>query len=118
MDTSPHHSTEYVSLKEYIDTRIASLDKATDISHRNLERRLDTMNEFREALKDQSITFLTKAEYCVFKEQIDDDIRSLMHTRSVLEGKASQSSVNVSLMIGITGLFISLVSLILRFLGI
>jgi len=127
------HSAEYVSLRDYIDTRFAAVDKASNLALGTLETRLTSMNEFRGELKDQATTFatktevqllrdaafthVTKAEFIIWKDRIDEDIRSLRESRSLLEGKASQSSVNISLLIGIIGLILAFVSIILRFFG-
>ena len=133
MPTPISHSAEYVSLRDYIDTRFIVVDKASHLALATLETRLASMNEFRGELKDQATTFatktevqllrdaafthITKTEFMIWKDRVDEDIRSLRESRSLLEGKASQSSVNISLLIGIIGLILAFVSIILRFFG-
>jgi hypothetical protein len=110
-----------VTLKEYFEDkidelekgmalRIQSLEKATDLAKAGMDERLARMNEFRDALKDQSNTFLTRQEAAIRMDRIDEDIRSLRESRSELFGKASQNQLNVALLIGVAGLVLSIIS--------
>ena len=81
-----------------------------------LEKRLESMNEFRLQLKDQAGTFFTKNEHEVYMSSVEKDLRVLRESKANLEGKASQSSVNVALIISLLGLGISLVSAAKQFL--
>ena len=69
------------------------------------------MNEIRNALRDQSMLFLTKAEYIVFKETLEADIRSLRESRAMLEGKADQKQVNTAIIISVIGMAVAIISL-------
>lgn len=62
-----------VSLKEHIETilkgcqkscesKFESRDKEVSNAYHSMERRLDSMNEFRDTLKDQASRFVTRAE--------------------------------------------------------
>jgi len=73
-----------------------------------MEKRLDGMNEFRDTLKDQSGSFLTKSEFYTYRNKLDEDIRSLRESRAEIAGKASQTSVNIALLISIVGLILSI----------
>src|SRR4030042_927602 len=71
---------EDISMKEYIDVRFDSVDKKlvdmeeeidrrfnanereTGLARRAMEHRLDSMNEFRDSLRDQAIQFISKNE--------------------------------------------------------
>jgi len=99
---------EFVTLRDYIDTRLESIDREKEVAYRAMEKRLDGMNEFRDTLKDQGGTFLTKNEYCNFKDSVEKDLRMLRESRAELAGKASQLSVNISLLIAIIGLILSI----------
>jgi hypothetical protein len=108
-----------ISLKEYVDLKIGAIDKATSVAYASMEKRLEGMNEFRNQLKDQNITFITKAEYSAHMNKIEEDIRILRESKAQLEGKASQSDVNslrlisyISLAIGLSGLLITLIKLL------
>ena len=83
-----------------------------------MNKRLDGMNEFRQTLSEQSDTFLTKAEYSVFRSRVEEDIRMLREAKSMLEGKASQQALNVTMIISIVGLIVGMLSILLRLIGI
>jgi predicted nucleic acid-binding Zn-ribbon protein len=74
---------------------------------RVMEKRLETMNEFREQLKDQATTFITRREHDILLS----DIQNLKETRAMLEGKASQMSVNIAIVFSLIGMVISIVRL-------
>ena len=89
------HTNEYVTLKEYFEsklrgmekagelaaktyeTKLEAIDKATTLASNALEKRLEGMNEFRAALKDQTGKFITKEEYNALHNRIIDDIKAL-----------------------------------------
>jgi hypothetical protein len=52
-----------VTLKEYFDSQIKNIEKSIETAYRSMEKRLDGMNEFREALKDQSRQFVSRQEF-------------------------------------------------------
>lgn len=47
-----------VSLKEHIEAILEERQKAIDRAHASMEKRLDGMNEFRQTLADQMVTFV------------------------------------------------------------
>lgn len=112
---TPSHTAEYISLRDYIDTRLEAMNKATDMAYKEMDRRLSSMNEFRDSLKDQSNTFFTKAEQDLYREKIEGEIRALREYKAVLESKASQSAVNLSTALSFIGLLLGVISLILHF---
>lgn len=103
-----------VSWRDYVDNRIYALEKATDLAARTLEKRLEGMNEFREALKNQAALFVTRNEMKIQLDKIDDDIRMLREAKAMLEGKASQLYVTITLIISLLGLFISFVLILTK----
>jgi hypothetical protein len=101
-----------IPLKEYFDTRLNSIDKALGLASAQMEKRLEGMNEFRDALKDQAGRFITRAELEAYLDKINFNIKSLELSKATLEGKASQQSVILtallslcSLILGIIGVF-------------
>ena len=56
-------SDENISLKEFITDKFQTLEKNMDLSRISMDKRLDGMNEFRQQLKDQNGTFITKTDY-------------------------------------------------------
>jgi len=124
------HSTEYVSLFDHFTsllnerekntaTQIESMNRALELSAHELERRLEEMNNIRR-------DFFPKSAHELFKTQVDSDIRSLRESRSMLEGKASQTELNktteianrsqiiavIGTIFGIIGIFLSLITFI------
>lgn len=51
-----------VTLKEFIIAMLVERDRAVDKALATLNARLDGMNEFRLALKDQQGTYITRSE--------------------------------------------------------
>ena len=108
-----------MSKKSYIDSelrrieqtsklRYMSVQEATRIAKKEQDRRLDGMNEFRAALKDANVSFITRTEYANLNERMQEDIRGLRESRANIEGKASQSSVYITYLIAIIALLIAL----------
>ena len=62
---------EKISLKEFINAKFEALEKSTELSRIGMEKRLDSMNEFRQQLKDQNSTFITKAEHQIVITKIE-----------------------------------------------
>jgi hypothetical protein len=95
---------EVKNLREILDIRIMALDTATSLAKESMERRLESMNEFRTQLKDQSFTFVTRREH----DMVLADLQSLRESRSKMEGKADQSSVEWVKWMAILGILLSL----------
>ena len=104
-----------VPLLDHLESRIRSVEKQIDTSNHILEKRLELMNEFREALKDQANRSPSRAEIDIKLAAIDKDIRTLMQFMDNQHGKASVQEVNVARTIAYIGLVLSLLSLLSRF---
>jgi hypothetical protein len=122
------------SLKDYFDTKFTSIERATSVAYEAMDKRLDGMNEFRNALKDQTSKSITRIEHDALiakldfeanvlsekinmsvnniKEKYDVDIRMLRESKATLEGKASQGSVNMSIGLAALGLLLAALGLI------
>ena len=118
------HTSEYVTLKEYIDTRLGAVEQATILSRQVLDARLSSLNEIRDALRDRDATFITKVEFAAILvrlenciDGIEDDVRGLRESRALLEGKADQRQVTTVAILAIASLIIGLIGLILGFFG-
>src|ERR1019366_7802014 len=92
----------------------ASHQRERDMLSVVLEKRLDSMNEFRESLKDQANLMLTRNEHEIYIQKVDSDIRILRESRAELAGKASQASVNITFLVALIGSLSGLVTLFLR----
>jgi hypothetical protein len=51
-----------IALEKYVDTRFDAVDAAVKSAKESMEHRLDGMNEFRSAMKDQAGKFVTRGE--------------------------------------------------------
>jgi CHASE3 domain sensor protein len=74
---------EKVSLREYLEKSIKEFDKRVELQFRlnqesidkaqiTNDARLESMNEFRNAMKDQTNQFITKTELQYIKNAIDE----------------------------------------------
>ena len=102
-----------VTLKEHIETRLNDLEKANVLAAKALDKRLEGMNEFREQLRRQAETFVSNVAYDKDRDMMERDIRELLKFRDTMDGKASQSSVNVAYLIAGAGFILSVLKLIL-----
>lgn len=125
-DKKNFKNSEAISLRDYFDDKIDALTKCFTVkfdameSARNLAKeavdaKLLLMNELRGALNDQSNRMLTRAEYQLQYDRLIEDIRMLRESRAELQGKASQSSVNLAYLLGVGGLIFSLVNILHSF---
>jgi len=82
------NSAEYVLLNQRIsalearmDERNKTLQIAIDKAENALERRLFGMNEFREALKDQTVRMVTRSEFDPIKDLVvRNDTKIIMYS--------------------------------------
>jgi hypothetical protein len=96
-----------VSLYVHFDRRIEDLKSNIENTRLAMEKRLEGMNEFRAQLNDQTTKLILRSEVEFELMRIKDDIRSLDRSRAEVSGKASQSWVNISLLISVIGLLLS-----------
>lgn len=116
--------TKIHNLKEYFETKLTALKELYDqilslhqIAIKKAEDainiRLEIMNEFRAAMKDQANLFITRKEM----ERIEDNIKTINKWKDAQEGKASQSSVFWAYAISGISLLFGIISLTLRLIG-
>lgn len=83
-----------VALKEYFETRLHDLDRrmearftatelALDKAETSMGVRLDSMNEFRDALRDQASRMATRMEL----DKVDEAVRELQRAKAYLDGR-------------------------------
>ena len=63
-------------LENQIEEKANSLEKAVVLASRELERRLDVLNHFKEDNRNITATFITRKEIDLILERIDKDKRS------------------------------------------
>lgn len=103
------------TLKEYVEQRFISQEKAVGIANEASEKRFDAVNEFRGQLGDQVRTFLPRAEYDARHETLENRVSELTDRINRSEGKSSGLSAGWGYLIGAVGLATAIVSIILAF---
>ena len=101
-----------VTLKEYFESRLQEIEKATDRTAEQLNKRLEGMNEFRDTLKDQAAKFVTRDTLDVIIDKLNVDIKNLTTAKDVLSGKASQNSVLWAYAVAVIGIVIGIIGLV------
>lgn len=110
-----HLEGQIDALRCLLDARITAIEKAGDVASRRLDERLAAMNEFRAAMGDLSARMVTRAELSVQLEKIDATLDDLKQFRDRLDGKASQKSVDIALLLGLGGLILGIAALVIDF---
>jgi len=123
-DAEKAHDEHQEEITKSIDDRFRAQEKAVVVALQSNEKRLDSMNEFRETLRDQNKTFITRADHDALIisyqkdiESLDDKISSLNEFRAELKGKASQSQLNITFIFTLISFIIGIAGLILGFFG-
>ena len=89
----------------YLKARILALEKASEIEAERLKERIAATAEARR-VANEVITMQI--------DRMEDDIANLKQSRDEQTGKASQSSVILSLILGVSGLVVGVVSLLAK----
>jgi hypothetical protein len=133
---------EKSSLRELIDVKIDSVEKAIKVAKEVLDVRLSSMNEFREQLNDQAKTFFTRSEHeaylqrvdvllnnmretlgktvsCIefhaYSNKIEEIIVELRRAKDISEGKATISMVYISYAIGMVSILLNIIMIVMSF---
>lgn len=96
-DRNTSNRENYVSLKEYFERRLLDMERATQASLRNSETAIDKaeqattyrlalLNESRDALKDQTRLYITRAEFDGLRDATQAEIKSLQRIVYTLTG--------------------------------
>lgn len=111
-----------ISIKEYLDRRLEDLEKrlcdrfemqntALDKAEQRMNERLEGMNEFRDAMKDQASTYVTEDIYSARHEALRESINDLKLSRAELKGKANQNAVVIAYIITAISIILSLINM-------
>jgi hypothetical protein len=109
-----HFEQRLLAQREYFEMRLASIAQATELAAKGQETRFGNVNEFRGALVDLSARMATRQEVDLQLDRVRADLADLKRSRDESAGKASQSSVIVSMLFGVAGLVLAVVGLLLR----
>ena len=109
-------------IEETTRLQFESMEKIIAQTQEALDKRLCTMNEFRETINDQRESLERRMSDCLLKKEFDiqheavqRDIQSLRESRSELQGKASMVSIYITAAIAAISLAISVFSLLEQF---
>ena len=116
MTPTPMSRGDYVSLKEHLESRIEAVEKAIVVAEKSLGERLAGMNEIREAMRNQSAYFVTRAEMEAKIDVLHNKVEALEKCQATMEGKTSQSQGNVTLFFAVTALILGVATFILNIL--
>ncbi len=100
------------SLKEYVDSRIADQDKAVLTANMANDKRLDSVNEFRNQLNDQTRTFLTRNEFSAQHESLQKQITALTNRINLMAGRSTGISTSWSVIAAAIGAGAAIVTMI------
>jgi hypothetical protein len=109
-----YFDNKFKELRDYIDIRFTSIDKATILAQESLDVRLESMNEFRNSMKDQTAQYITRTEHRSLLDKICIQIQALEKISDRQEGKASQKSVTYAYIIAVISMIISGVGLFIH----
>lgn len=94
------------ALEQNTETARSALEKNTEVSRLALEKRLDAMTEFREALKDQANSFITRTEMNLIMEKLEADIRILRESKATNDGGSNKMTAVIATGIAILSLIV------------
>ena len=103
---------ERVTLRELIEQRFQSMETALELSAKVMEARLERLNELRETLESYMKESVTRPECGILHKKLDEDVRMLRESKAMLEGKASQLSVNITMALAIIGIVVSIIAML------
>ena len=106
--------TDEVSLKEYFDTRLNNIQNNTELARVGMEKRLESMNEFRAQLKDQTATFLTRDMYESRHQALQAQLDNLRDRVNAYENKGQGIKMSWLAMVGIVAFLATVATLILN----
>jgi hypothetical protein len=108
------HRADWVTLRDYVDARFSALALNTEQVVESLTARLDSMNEFRASLSDQSAHFITREEYGIAHRMLEEEARLSRDFRSSQQGKASTGQLWLVSIVSIIGVILGLAHLLLK----
>jgi hypothetical protein len=105
-------------LEKRINEKFESIDRARELAANNIELRLEKLNEFRDTMRDRDKAYFTRIEHEIYMKSVDSDLRELRSARDEMRGKASQSSVNIALVISGLAAAVSIIKIIIDLMSI
>ena len=89
----PNTNDTLVSLREYLEARIAAVEAGIVAAKESADMRLEGMNQFRQQIERERSFYVPRGEYQIARDGLEKAVHEQQLKWSNLEGKASQSSV-------------------------
>lgn len=96
-----------------VDAAMAAVEKATIKSEAAIEKRFESVNEFRQQLADQQATFARKAEVELALKAVNDKTDQLMSQLQLTKGHSSGFNAAWGILITVVTLLLSSIGIIL-----
>lgn len=100
-----------VSWRDWVDARFDAQQMALDLAKKEMDRRLEAMNEFRAQLEKQANTFLTTERYESCHGRLVDQITFLEKAQVAAEARgkvyATIVAAVISLLVGVVAHYIT-----------
>jgi hypothetical protein len=74
------YQSQFTAQQNAVEKALAGTERSMDLARQAIDKRLDTMNEFRAALQDQTLNYLTRAEYALQHTAIQDSLAAHITT--------------------------------------
>lgn len=100
-----------VTWKEYTDQRFESMQQAVNKSEIAMEKRFESVNEFRNTLSDQQRTFVSRAEYDANVISLNTQLSEIKATLDKYENMKAGGSNILYLIIAIISSLVAFVAL-------
>jgi len=115
MDVKPNG--ERVTLRDYTDAKFEAICKEQDAKfdaiekqriayEKALDARLESMNQFRSQITEQTRTFVTKVEYDTNHRYLENDVAECTKFIGRMRGVATQNSVMIAYALAVLSMII------------
>lgn len=107
----------FVAAEKAVSTALESAREAVAKAEIAVERRLESVNEFRGQLSDQAAGFVTKAEYAAKVEALAEQISELKEARDRAAGNARGISAVKATLYATGGLVVTIIGAVVAILA-
>jgi hypothetical protein len=70
------YEARFIAQEEALEKALSAEMRATEVSRISMDKRLDSMNEFRSAMQDQALTYLTRNEYSIQHKALEGSLEA------------------------------------------
>jgi hypothetical protein len=109
-----YSDSRFSEMQRSVDLRSAVLQTAVDKSDQSMNKRFETVNEFRGQLKDQAGQFIIRDEYNATRDQIQQHLTNMSDERAHFVTRNEFSAIQRLVYLGMGGVIA--IEILLRFL--